>query len=113
MQQLLTQLLNDVSEMQQKFEYVKSSDTDYDFYSDVVPFTQQIDHQLSKFCSLETQILQLSYMNKQKFDLLVSNIESLSVECHFKRTSRKLFTEKLKAVQYDLSYILRNESLLW
>ncbi|MGV2418697.1 MAG UNVERIFIED_CONTAM: YppE family protein, partial [Staphylococcus saprophyticus] len=45
-------------------------------------------------------------------DLLISNIESLSVECHFKRTSRKLFNEKVKAVQYDLSYIQRNEQFL-
>ncbi|WP_436861671.1 DUF1798 family protein [Staphylococcus caeli] len=113
MQQLLTQLLNDISEMQQKFDHVKATDNDYDFYSIVVPFTQQIDQQLKKFRSFEAQILQLNYMNKQKFDLLVSNIESLSVECHFKRTSRKLFTEKLKAVQYDLSYIQRNEFSLW
>ncbi|HCY7250450.1 TPA: DUF1798 family protein [Staphylococcus aureus] len=28
------------------------------------------------------------------------------VECHFKRTSRKLFIEKLKSVQYDLQNIL-------
>ncbi|TRY16413.1 DUF1798 family protein, partial [Tessaracoccus rhinocerotis] len=41
-----------------------------------------------------------------KFNLLISNIQSLSVECHFKRTSRKLFTEKIKSVQYDLKNIL-------
>ena len=45
-------------------------------------------------------------MNKPKLDLLIKNIEELSVECHFKRTSRKLFTEKIKAVQYDLNNIL-------
>jgi len=45
-------------------------------------------------------------MTKEKFNLLTSNIHSLSVECHFQRTSKKLFTEMLKSVQYDLKNIL-------
>lgn len=108
MQQIVTQLLNDVLIMQERYESVKVSGEDYDFYSTVVPFTTKIDQRLNTLLNRETQILQLQYMNKKKFDLLISNIESLSVECHFKRTSRKLFTEKVKAVQYDLSYIQRN-----
>ena len=100
MQQLITQLLNEVQYMQDKYELVKESNTDYDFYTEVIPFTEKIDKSLSKLRSFETQILSLQYMNKRKFDLLISNIEALSVECHFKRTSRKLFTEKLK--QYNM-----------
>ena len=100
MQQLITQLLNEVQYMQDKYELVKESNTDYDFYTEVIPFTENIDKSLSKLRSFETQILSLQYMNKRKFDLLISNIEALSVECHFKRTSRKLFTEKLK--QYNM-----------
>ena len=38
----------------------------------------------------------MPYMTPTKFNLLISNIQSLSVECHFKRTSRKLFTENQK-----------------
>lgn len=112
MQQLITQLLDDVQLMQDKYESVKASGEDYDFYSVVVPFTNNIDELLTSFIQYETQILRLQYMNKQKFDLLVSNIEELSVECHFNRSSRKLFTEKIKAVQYDLSYIQRSELYL-
>ncbi|KKD23052.1 hypothetical protein XA22_10610 [Staphylococcus cohnii subsp. cohnii] len=112
MQQLITQLLNDVQNMQNRYETVKSKDIDYDFYKDVVPFTSYIDNLLETFSTFEPKILRLSYMNKKKFDLLISNIESLSVECHFKRTSRKLFTEKVKAVQYDLSYIQRSDAKL-
>lgn len=112
MQQLLMQLLNDVLKMVEKYETVKSTGEDYDFYFEVVPFTNDIDQQLKKLVTYEQQVIQLQYMNKQKFDLLISNIESLSVECHFKRTSRKLFNEKVKAVQYDLSYIKRNEQFL-
>lgn len=112
MQQLLTQLLNDILKMLEKYETVKSTGEDFDFYVDVVPFTKHIDQQLKKLVTYEHQVIQLQYMNKQKFDLLISNIESLSVECHFKRTSRKLFNEKVKAVQYDLSYIQRNEQFL-
>lgn len=109
MQQYITQLLKDVQVMQEKFEAVKQSEIDYDFYSIVIPFAEHIDNTLNALAKYESQILQLQYMNKKKFELLISNIESLSVECHFKRTSRKLFTEKVKAVQYDLTYIQRNE----
>lgn len=112
MQQLITQLLNEVQYMQEKYELVKESNVDYDFYTVVIPFTQNIDKSLSELHKFEAQILTLQYMNKRKFDLLISNIEALSVECHFKRTSRKLFTEKVKAVQYDLAYIQRNEPKL-
>ncbi|PTG64942.1 DUF1798 domain-containing protein, partial [Staphylococcus cohnii] len=46
MQQLITQLLNDVQLMQDRYESVKSKDIDYDFYKDVVPFTSYIDNLL-------------------------------------------------------------------
>ncbi len=52
-------------------------------------------------------IIEVPYMNSRKFELLIANIEQLSVECHFKRTSRKLFIEKLKSVQYDLAKYIR------
>lgn len=91
--------------MHDKYELVKKNESDYDFYSEVMPFTKNIDKLLSELKTYESQILKLQYMNKRKFDLLISNVEALSVECHFKRTSRKLFTEKIKAVQYDLAYI--------
>lgn len=109
MQQLFTQLLNDVQVMEDRYEFVKADVVDYDFYKDVVPFTRNIDELLVSLKAYEAKMLQLPYMNKRKFDLLISNIEALSVECHFKRTSRKLFTEKVKAVQYDLSYIQRSD----
>ena len=44
-------------------------------------------------------------MNANKFDLLIKSYKELSVDCHFYRTSKKLFNEKLKAVNYDLNYI--------
>ncbi|MEJ7495978.1 DUF1798 family protein, partial [Staphylococcus pasteuri] len=65
-----------------------------------------IDSQLKQLKTYEQSLIDTTYMNKPKLDLLIKNIEELSVECHFKRTSRKLFTEKIKAVQYDLNNIL-------
>ena len=108
MPQFIDDLINDVQLMQTRYEIAKE-EGDYDFYEVVKPFTTHIDNLISQIKAHETDILNLSYMNKQKFDILISNLETLSVECHFKRTSRKLFMEKLKAVQYDLGYIQRNE----
>ena len=46
-------------------------------------------------------------MSQQKLDILILNIQKLSVDCHFPRTSRKLFVEKLKSAQYDLKIFYR------
>ncbi|WP_430501972.1 DUF1798 family protein [Escherichia coli] len=52
--------------------------------------------------------METQYMTQQKLDILILNIQKLSVDCHFPRTSRKLFVEKLKSAQYDLKNILSN-----
>lgn len=106
MQKLLEQLIIDITEMNHRFEKVKSSEVDYDFYKVVQPYAQSIDAKLDELNHYYQQIINTPYMTPSKFDLLISNIQSLSVECHFKRTSRKLFTEKIKSVQYDLKNIL-------
>lgn len=82
MNDVVESLIYEVSNMQQNFENVKSQQQDHDFYQTVKPYTEHID----------------SLLNEIKLHL--------SVECHFKRTSRKLFIEKLKSGQYDLQNIL-------
>lgn len=107
MPQFIQQLINDVQHMEEQYKSAKAGEL-FDFYEVVKPFTDKVDQHVAVLKSHEPDILVLPYMNKMKFNILVSNIEELSVECHFKRTSRKLFTEKLKAVHYDLSYIQDN-----
>lgn len=106
MNDIVKTLIYEVNNMQQYFEHVKSQQQDHDFYQIVKPYTVQIDGLLNKLKLHRELIIQVPYMNQRKFELLISNIEQLSVECHFKRTSRKLFIEKLKSVQYDLQNIL-------
>ncbi|HGZ6394641.1 TPA: DUF1798 family protein, partial [Staphylococcus aureus] len=83
-----------------------SQQQDHDFYQTVKPYTEHIDSMLNEIKLHREFIIEVPYMNSRKFELLIANIEQLSVECHFKRTSRKLFIEKLKSVQYDLQNIL-------
>lgn len=99
MNDVVESLIYEVNNMQQNFENVKSQQQDHDFYQTVKPYTEHID-------SILNEIKLHRDMNSRKFELLIANIEQLSVECHFKRTSRKLFIEKLKSVQYDLQNIL-------
>lgn len=47
-------------------------------------------------------------MNKEKLEILVKHIKELSVECHYNKTSKKLFNEKLKSVNYDLTNLFKN-----
>lgn len=106
MRKLIEQLISDIDEMNHRFERVKSSEVDYDFYKVVKPYAHSIDSKLNELNNYYQQIINTPYMTPLKFNLFISNIQSLSVECHFKRTSRKLFTEKIKSVQYDLKNIL-------
>ena len=64
---------------------------EYDFYKDVVPFVEYVDECLEQFIQHKNTILQLQYMNEQKFELLIDNYKELSVECHYKRTSKNYF----------------------
>ena len=101
----INDLLNELETIEERFNNVKVSQNDYDFYNVVYPYTQKIDAKLESIIKLKSQIIQLSYMNANKFDLLIKSYKELSVDCHFHRTSKKLFTEKVKAVNYDLKYI--------
>lgn len=101
---MLLNLINKLNDMQQIFKNAKD-DHEYDFYNDVVPFVEVVDELLDKLSSQQQEILKLQYMNEQKFYLLIDNYKELSVECHYKRTSKKMFLEKHKAVQHDLNYI--------
>ncbi|MEQ6086936.1 DUF1798 family protein [Staphylococcus saccharolyticus] len=106
MQYIIEQLVTDINEMNCRYYLVKSTSTDYNFYKEVMPYVEDIDNKLEAFINNYKQINAIPYMTKEKINLLTSNIHSLSVECHFQRTSKKLFTEKLKSVQYDLKNIL-------
>ncbi|MCU5745502.1 YppE family protein [Staphylococcus sp. SQ8-PEA] len=106
-------LIGDLSKELKVIEYcyvdVKTNQIDKEFYNDVVPYSKKIDRLCEQLSDYKSEISHLPYMNEHKFKLLISNLKDLSVECHYAKTSRKLFTEKLKAVQYDLNYIKRCE----
>lgn len=102
----IRQLIEEVNYMNDTYEQVRKHDENKDFHKVVEPYVRHIDSQLKQLKTYEQSLIDTTYMNKPKLDLLIKNIEELSVECHFKRTSRKLFTEKIKAVQYDLNNIL-------
>ena len=102
---LINDLINELHTIEDRYNIVKNSETNFDFYEVVYPYSQAIDTKLENLIKLKPQIIQLSYMNANKFDLLIKSYKELSVDCHFYRTSKKLFNEKLKSVNYDLNYI--------
>lgn len=108
MDELIQQLIDELNIMYQRYHEAKTTQVDYDFYHVVQPYSKRIDRELNELKTKKQHIVQLPYMNPMKFDLLISHIEELSIECHFQRTSRKLFMEKFKSVQYDLNYILNH-----
>ncbi|WP_226386316.1 DUF1798 family protein [Staphylococcus sp. Marseille-Q1834] len=106
MEKVVKELLKELQYIETQYNEVKTTSEDFDFYQKVVPYAHYIDGILNELIQHKDDIIQLAYMNERKFDLLVNNIKELSVDCHFHRTSRKLFTEKFKAVNYDLNYLL-------
>ncbi|MCY1596881.1 DUF1798 family protein [Staphylococcus pettenkoferi] len=106
---LINQFLDELQYMEQRFDTVKHKQEEDSFYSIVLPYAERIDALIADLKKYQNVITQkVNYFNESKFSLLISNLQDLSVECHFARTSRKLFNEKLKAVRYDLNQIKRN-----
>ncbi|MCI2947536.1 YppE family protein [Staphylococcus caledonicus] len=108
MYELINEMLLELYTIERRYNEVKVTNQDFDFYETVYPYAQHIDKKLQDLTEYKDEIINLPYMNSKKFDLLINSIKELSVDCHFQRTSRKLFTEKLKAVNYDLNYILQS-----
>ncbi|MBI5972498.1 DUF1798 family protein [Staphylococcus caledonicus] len=108
MYELINEMLLELYTIERRYNEVKVTNQDFDFYETVYPYAQRIDKKLQDLTKYKDEIINLPYMNSKKFDLLINTIKELSVDCHFQRTSRKLFTEKLKAVNYDLNYILQS-----
>lgn len=108
MYELINEMLLELYTIERRYNEVKVTNQDFDFYETVYPYAQRIDKKLQDLTEYKDEIINLPYMNSKKFDLLINSIKELSVDCHFQRTSRKLFTEKLKAVNYDLNYILQS-----
>lgn len=95
--------------MKLKYEAARAGKT-YDFKNDVMPYAYHIDDLLNRLEGDVEHIVALPYMNQLKYQILKENLERLSVECHYAKTSRKLFMDKLKSVHYDLNYIKESET---
>lgn len=108
MYKVVQQLIRYTQMMKDRYQNAREG-TQYSFHNDVVPFTKEIDALIDKLNSKAELIVSLPYMNKMKYQLLIQNLETLSVECHYSGTSRKVFMDKLKSVKYDLNYIKESE----
>ncbi|MCJ1656356.1 DUF1798 family protein [Staphylococcus sp. NRL 16/872] len=106
MEKVVKDLLIELQYIEKHYNEAKTTGEDFNFYQTVKPYVQHIDDILNKLNQYQDNILLLPYMNEKKLKLLFNNIKELSVDCHFHRTSRKLFIEKFKAVNYDLNYLL-------
>lgn len=105
---LIDALISTVLEMDNRFKYAKNG-KNYSFQKDIVPFTNEVDILLKELKDQAPEFISLPFMNQLKFNILIENIEKLSVECHFESASKKHFKDKLKSVNYDLNYIKESE----
>ncbi|RTX83838.1 Bacterial domain of uncharacterised function (DUF1798) [Staphylococcus piscifermentans] len=106
---IIQQLIRYTQAMKERYQHAREG-TQYSFDQDVVPFTKEIDNLISQLNGNAEYVIALPYMNKKKYHILIQNLETLSVECHYAKTSRKIFMEKLKSVKYDLKNIKESET---
>lgn len=90
--------------IQKRFKLAKQGHQ-YDFEKDIKPFVSEVDAYLLSFKKNYHSMLTFPYFNEQKFYRLIQIIEEVSVECHYKRTSTKIFNDKIKVVTHDLNYL--------
>ena len=93
---LINEILKELQYMASSYNEIKLTQSEKPFHRDVVPYVKKID-----------ELIQFPYMNKEKLEILVKHIKELSVECHYNKTSKKLFNEKLKSVNYDLTNLFK------
>lgn len=104
---LINELLKELQYMASCFNKVKLTKLDNQFHRDVMPYVNKVDGLIEEMSHYKIQLIQFPYMNNKKLDILIKNIKELSVECHYSKTSKKLFNEKLKSVNYDLTNLLK------
>lgn len=88
------QLLNDISIIESKYILAREGHT-FDFQTEVVPFTSIVDSHI------HTMHETTNHFSTQR-NRIESLMQTLSVACHDKRTSKKQFYDQLKTVKHDL-----------
>ncbi|MCE4949554.1 DUF1798 domain-containing protein [Staphylococcus hominis] len=104
---LINELLKELQYMASSYNEIKLTQSEKQFHRDVVPYVKKIDGLTEELSHYDNELIQFPYMNKEKLEMLVKHIKELSVECHYNKTSKKLFNEKLKSVNYDLTNLFK------
>mgnify|MGYP002713781058 FL=1 len=104
---LINEILKELQYMASSYNEIKLTQSEKPFHRDVVPYVKKIDDLTEELSHYHDELIQFPYMNKEKLEILVKHIKELSVECHYNKTSKKLFNEKLKSVNYDLTNLFK------
>ena len=96
---VLQTLLSDVFEIESRYNAARAGHV-FDFHTDIVPFVARIDQQLD-------DMQQLSNVFSTQRQRIVTLLQTLSVSCHDKRTSKKQFYDQLKTVKHDIMSMMQ------
>lgn len=66
MYQIIKQLLEDIDEMNYRYQHVKINGGSFDFYKDVEPYVKNIDNHLEALNFYSKSITETQYMSQQK-----------------------------------------------
>ncbi|UWF55768.1 DUF1798 family protein [Staphylococcus hyicus] len=90
--------------IQQRFQLAKQGHT-FNFETEIKPFVAKVDALVSSFKHQFHIVTSYPYFNSHKFNRFIQLIEEVSVECHYKNTSIKVFNDKIKVITHDLNYL--------
>ncbi|PLR80448.1 DUF1798 domain-containing protein [Bacillus canaveralius] len=107
--ELTKQLLAYVEESSVRFEEIKSSKIEADFYSEVKPFADKVKELNDRWKNeailwlIETAPKNL---HRNQIETTSDHIEIISIQAFFPQTSRKRFIDQFQSVKYVLENIL-------
>ncbi|PTF16978.1 DUF1798 domain-containing protein, partial [Staphylococcus devriesei] len=72
MYELINEMLLELSTIERRYNEVKITNQDFDFYETVYPYTQHIDKKIQYLTEFKQEIINLPFINNTKFDLLIN-----------------------------------------
>ncbi|PLR77178.1 DUF1798 domain-containing protein [Bacillus sp. V3-13] len=107
--ELTSQLLSYVEEASARFQEIKSSGIEADFYGEVKPFADKVKELNDNWKQEAIAWLKETApknLHLNQIEATSDHIEVISVQAFFPQTSRKRFIDQLQSVKYVLANIM-------
>ena len=106
---LTEELLQKTYHIKSTFEEVKKANQERDFYQEVKPFADDVKGKLDQWEPLAIEWLKnnpVKYLHPQQITHTAENLDMISIQCFFPKTSLTRFRHYAESVEYVLKNLL-------